>query len=52
MIFRKDDVTYYKVKLKKLLEQAKKYGIDIELKESEILFTNNIGERAGVKILR
>jgi hypothetical protein len=52
MLRSKEDVIYYKVKLKKLFEQAKKHGIDIELKESEVLFVSNIGERAGVRILK
>jgi hypothetical protein len=52
MILSKDDVVYYKLKLKKLIEQAKKHDIDIELKESEVLFVSNIGERAGVRILK
>jgi hypothetical protein len=52
MLISKEDVVYYKVKLKKLFEQAKKHDIDIELKESEVLFVSNIGERAGVRILK
>lgn len=47
---RKDDPVYYKVQLKKLLQQAVDNGLEVQIKENEVSFANNIGEKACVQI--
>jgi len=50
-MLRKDDVVYYKVKLQKLLEEAKQNNIVVKLNNERILFIDkSIGECASVKI--
>lgn len=47
---RKDDPVYYKVQLQKLLKQAVDNGLSVEIKENEISFTNDIGEKTCIRI--
>lgn len=47
---RKDDPVYYKVQLQKLLKQTVDNGLSVEIKENEISFTNDIGEKTCIRI--
>jgi len=54
MRFRKDDPMYYRDKIKKILEQALKEGLKVELKYlnngAQLLFKADNGDVVGVDL--